>query len=85
MQECVYEDLFTRTFGYLRQSGIVLTRDTALTTLKMIEEILVSDSRDALDRVVVELPQRLEAPDSPLPVPVLPSIGGALAIGRKNA
>lgn len=78
MQEFVYEDLFTRTFGYLRQSGIALTRDTALTALKMIEEILVTDSRDAFDRVVVELPQRLDVPDSTLPVPCPPVNRGSI-------
>lgn len=78
MQEFVYEDLFTRTFGYLRRSRIALTRDTALATLKMIEEILITDSRDALDRVVVELPQRFDVPDSPLPVPCPPINRGSI-------
>jgi hypothetical protein len=78
MQEFVYEDLFTRTFGYLRQSGIALTRETALAALKMIEEILVTDSRDALDRAVVELPRRLEAAESPLPVPSPPVNRGSI-------
>ena len=78
MQECVYDDLFTRTFGYLRRSGIVLSRDTALATLKMIEEILVTDSRITFDRVVVELPQRLDVADSPLPVPCPPVNRGSI-------
>lgn len=78
MQEFVYEDLFTRTFGYLRRSGIALTRDTALAALKLIEETLVTDSRVALDRVVIELPQRLDMADSPLPDPCPPVNRGSI-------
>lgn len=78
MQEIVYEDLFSRTFGYLRQGGVALTRDTALSTLRLIEELLVSDSRDALERVVVELPRRLDISDISLPLPCPPVNRGSI-------
>ena len=78
MQEIVYEDLFTRTIGYLRQGGVSLTRDTALATLKLIEELLVSDSRNALERVVVELPRRLDISETSLPRPCPPVNRGSI-------
>ncbi len=78
MQEIVYEDLFSRTFGYLRQGGVALTRDNALSTLRLIEELLVSDSREALERVVVELPGRLEISDISLPLPCPPVNRGSI-------
>ena len=78
MQELVYEDLFARTFGYLRHSRIALTRDTALAALKMVEEMLLTDSHDALDRVVVDLPRRLDVADSPMPVPCPPVNRGSI-------
>lgn len=78
MQDIAYEDLFTRTFGYLRQGGISLTRDSALTTLRLIEELLVNDSRDALERVVVELPGRLDISEISLPLPCPPVNRGSI-------
>lgn len=78
MQEFVYEDLFSRVFGYLRYSRIALTRDTALATLKVIEQMVVTDHRDGRDRGVVELSQRLEVADSPLPVPSPPINRGSI-------
>lgn len=78
VQEIVYEDLFSRTIGYLRQGGISLTRDTALATLRLMEELLVSDSRNVVGRVVVELPRRLEIPDNSLPLPSPPVNRGSM-------
>ena len=82
MQEFVYEDLFTRPLGYLRQGGIALTRDTALATLKLIEELLVSDSRNAIEQVVVELPKRIEITHDTLPLPCPPLNRGSIGYWR---
>lgn len=78
MQGIVYEDLFSRTLSYLRQGGISLTKDTALTTLRLMEELLLSDSRNALERVVEELPRRLDIQDSSLPLPCPPVNRGSI-------
>ena len=83
MQEMVYEDLFSRTFGYLRQGGVALTRDTALATLRLIEELLVSNSQDALERVVVELPRRLDISDISLPLSCPPVNRASIGYWRK--
>jgi len=78
MQEIVYEDFFAKTLGYLRQGGVSLTRDTALATLKLMEELLTSDSRNVLERVVVELPRRLDISDASLPLPSPPVNRGSI-------
>lgn len=78
VQEMVYEDFFSRTIGYLRQGEVLLTRDMALATLKLMEELLVSGSQEALGRVVAELPRRLEIPDGSLPLPCPPMNRGSI-------
>jgi hypothetical protein len=60
MQEMVYEDVFSRTFGYIRHNGVGLNRDSALAAVRLIEELLVADAPDVMDRVIVELPHRLD-------------------------
>lgn len=67
MQDIAYDDLFSRTFGYLMGSRIQLTRDSALAALRLIEEILVADAPDPIRQAVVELPRRLELADTPIP------------------
>jgi hypothetical protein len=69
MQELVFDDLFSRTFGYLRQDGFRLNRDSALTALKLIEELLVAGTPDSMmERVIDELPRRLELSDPEVPI-----------------
>jgi len=82
MQDIVYDDLFSRTFGYLTGNRILLTRDRALAALRLIEEILITDTPDPLEQVVLELPRRLDLADNPVP-PVCPPLRrGSIGFGR---
>jgi hypothetical protein len=46
--------------------------------LKLMEELLVSGSQEALGRVVAELPRCLEIPDDSLPLPCPPMNRGSI-------
>lgn len=68
MQDITSEYLFDRICSYLRLSGVPLRRDSILVALELVKEILGSDAPDVLDRIVVELPQRLRIPETSLPL-----------------
>ena len=82
MQEMVYDDVFSRTFGYLRHNGVRLNRDSALAAVRLIEELLIAGAPDVMDRVIVELPRRLEQADFVLPLLSPPLNRGS--IGYRN-
>jgi hypothetical protein len=82
MHDIVYDDIFSRTFGYLLGSRIHLTRDRALAALRLIEEILVIDAADPMEQVVTELPLRLDLADTPLPAACPPISRGSIGYGR---
>lgn len=68
MSSLAYSDIFSRTFSYLRHEDFQLNRESALATLKLIEELLVAEAPDVLDRVLVELPKRFALADINVPV-----------------
>lgn len=83
MQEMVYEDMFSRMFGYLRHGSTRLNRESALTAIKLIEELLVAETPDVMDRVIVELPRRLERADIAYPVVCPPVNRGSIGYRQK--
>lgn len=68
MQELAYEDVVNRIFIYIRLSGSTLTRDSTLTTLKLIEELLATESTCVFDRVIDEVQGRLNNSEISLPL-----------------
>lgn len=68
MQELAYEDLFNKLFRYIHLSGMSLTRDSTLTALQLIEELLATESTDVLDQVMAEVQGRLNLPEVSLPL-----------------
>ncbi|TKB23263.1 hypothetical protein FCL47_23175 [Desulfopila sp. IMCC35006] len=68
MQDITSEDLFDRICSYLRLSGVPLQRDSILVALELVKEILAGDTTDVLDRIIIELPQRLQIPELSLPL-----------------
>ena len=84
MQDIVYDDLFSRTFGYLMGSRVHLTRGKALAALRLIEEILVADTPDPIQQVVVELPRRLELARTPMPVACPPIRRSSMGYGMER-
>ena len=82
MHDTVYDDVFSRTFGYLLGSRIDLTRDRALAALRLIEEVLVTSAADAIEQVVTELPRRLDLTDASLPVACPPISRSSIGYGR---
>ena len=81
MQDIAFDDLFSRTFGYLMGSRVQLTRGKALAALRLIEEVLVADTSDPIHLVVVELPRRLELADIPMPVACPPIRRSSMGYG----
>ncbi len=82
MHDIVYDDIFSRTFGYLLGSRVDLTRDRALAALRLIEEVLVAGAADPIEQVVAELPRRLDLADAPLPVACPPISRSSIGYGR---
>jgi hypothetical protein len=78
MQEIIYDDVFHRTFSYLRRNGVHLNRNSALATIKLFEELLIADSPDVMARVIVELPRRLEQTDLKMPMIAPPLNRGSI-------
>lgn len=68
MQELAYEDILNRIFIYIRLSGASLTRESTLTTLKLIEELLATESTGVFDRVIDEVQGRLNISEISLPL-----------------
>ncbi len=68
MQDITSEDLFDRICSYLRLSGVPLRRDSILIALELVKEILAGDTTNVLDRIIVELPKRLQIPELSLPL-----------------
>lgn len=68
MQDLTYEDLLNRIFMYIRLSGVSLTRDSTLTALKLIEELLITESTGSFDRVMAEVQRRLNLSETSMPL-----------------
>ncbi len=83
MPEIAYEDVFTTIVNYLRHGGIPLTRDKALTTVRLMEEFLSSDSAKVVEEMVLELPRRLDIPASSLPLSCPPINRGSIGYGNE--
>jgi hypothetical protein len=68
MQELVYEDLLNRIFLYIRLTGASFTRNSTVTALKLIEELLITESTGSFDRVMAEVQGRLNLSEISLPL-----------------
>jgi hypothetical protein len=68
MQEFAYEDLLYRIFMYIRLTGASFTRDSTPAALKLIEELLITESTGSFDRVMAEVQRRLNLSEISLPL-----------------
>lgn len=68
MQEIVYQDVCTRAFDYLRQSGEGFSRESAVAALKLIEDLLTIESPDIMDKVILEIRRRQEFDNISVPM-----------------
>lgn len=78
------EHALARVLGYLRLSGVALTRETTLGALRLVEEVLAEgeariDEADALIAgVMMRLPGRFALPEPELPEAFPPLMRGSI-------
>jgi hypothetical protein len=74
------EVALARVLGYLRLSGIPLTREVTRSALELVREALAQDEEpeDLLAWVMDQLPRFLALPDPPEPPPYPPIRRGSL-------
>lgn len=78
------EHALARVLGYLRLTGVPLTRETMLVALRLVEETLaeagpgVDEASALIARVMTRVPERFALPEPELPEAFPPLMRGSI-------